>query len=73
MWAIRGNPLIFATEPRNLSERTRRVLLNNEVIGINQQETEGGRRIAVDSSCPDHPYTCGWDKHVHPRRGGAHF
>ena len=44
MWAIRGNPLIFATEPRNLSERTRRVLLNNEVIGINQQETEGGRR-----------------------------
>jgi alpha-galactosidase len=49
-WAMWSSPLIFATDPRDMSDAKRSILMNEEVISINQDEllTAGDRIIKDD-------------------------
>lgn len=49
-WALWSSPLLVATDPANLSEQKRSILLNTEVIAINQDEAFiAGERIRNDN------------------------
>ncbi|CAE7396923.1 unnamed protein product [Symbiodinium microadriaticum] len=49
-WAMWSSPLLVATDPANLSEQKRSILLNTEVIAVNQDEAFiAGERIRNDN------------------------
>jgi alpha-galactosidase len=45
-WSLWASPLIVATDPRNMSEAKRSIIMNEEVIAINQDSLyKGGTRL----------------------------
>jgi alpha-galactosidase len=57
LWAVTSSPLFLATDPRNLTDLQRKVLLNTELIQINQDAPDkdglyhAAARVGFDPSC----------------------
>jgi len=49
LWCIMSSPLILGNDPRNMSAEEKKIILNKEAIAINQDATEQGTRINVNS------------------------
>ena len=57
LWSLTASPLVFASDPRNMSALQRKCLLNAELIAINQDGPDlngvfhSAARVGFDSSC----------------------
>lgn len=75
MWSIVGSPLIFATDPRNMSALQAQVWFNSELVAVNQDPAAGpgATRIATATCsgsaslplpCETWHRTVSWGDHI---------